>query len=229
MRNIHTQRQYIEAKMGEFLRDVSALKLSSRFEDPFESAIPSWAPWAKRDAQTAFACKPSKSYILIDASSRSVNVNNITFFFFYSNAHTCFLAHFSWAVWDFPNSAQFLLWKGSDIHNIRYILLITRQTYISTSFWVPHSALQEDTSPWHPTIWMSLPALREVQCVMQYFQFLQWYFTFLFVCHTVLLYYSTNTAYNQSSAYCCVETDTQSGGVWSLVSSRPTTIDLWQR
>ena len=41
MRNIHTQRQYIKAKMGEFLRDVSALKLSSRFEDPFESAIPS--------------------------------------------------------------------------------------------------------------------------------------------------------------------------------------------
>ena len=228
MRNIHTQRQYIEAKMGEFSRDVSALKLSSRFEDPFESAIPSWAPWAKRDAQTAFACKPSKSYLLIDASSRSVNVNNITFFF-YSNAHTCFLAHFSWAVWDFPNSAQFLLWKGSDIHNIRYILLITRQTYISPSFWVPHSALQEDTSPWHPTIWMSLPALREVQCVMQYFQFVQWYFTFLFVCHTVLLYYSTNTVYNQSSAYCCVETDTQSGGVWSLVSSRPTTNDLWQR
>ena len=112
---------------------------------------------------------------------------------FYSNAHTCFLAHFSWAVWDFPNSAQFLLWKGSDIHNIRYILLITRQTYISPSFWVPHSALQEDTSPWHPTIWMSLPALREVQCVMQYFQFLQWYFTFLFVCHTVLLYYVHQT------------------------------------
>ena len=189
MRNIHTQRQYIEAKMGEFSRDVSALKLSSRFEDPFESAIPSWAPWAKRDAQTAFACKPSKSFLLIDASSRSVNVNNIGLSFFYSNAHTCFLAHFSCAVWDFPNSAQFLLWKGSDIHNIRYILLITRQTYISPSFWVPHSALQEDTSPWHPTIWMSLPALREVQCVMQYFQFLQWYFTFLFVCHTVLLYY----------------------------------------
>ena len=176
MRNIHTERQYIEAKMGEFLRDVSALKLSSRFEDPFESAIPSWAPWAKRDAQTAFACKPSKSYLLIDASSRSVNVNNIGLsFFIQMPIHAFFLAHFSWAVWDFPNSAQFPLWKGWDIHNIRYILLITRQTYTPTSFWVPHSALQEDTSPWHPTIWMSLPALREVQCVMQYFQFVQWY------------------------------------------------------
>ena len=66
---------------------------------------------------------------------------------------------------------------------------LTRQTYTPTSFWVPHSALQEDTSPWHPTIWMSLPTLREVQCVMQYFQFVQWYFTFLFVCYTVLLHY----------------------------------------
>ena len=216
--------------MGEFLRDVSALKLSSRFEDPFESAIPSSAPWAKRDAQTAFACKPSKSYLLIDASSRSVNVNNIGLSFFIQMPIHVFFAHFSWAVWDFPNSAQFPLWKGWDIHNIRHILLITRQIYTPISFWVPHFALQEDTSPWHPTIWMSLHALMEVQCVMQYFQFVQWYFHFsLCVPHCIAVLLSQTQCATNPSAYCCVETDTQSGGVWSLVSSRPTTNDLWQR